>query len=459
MENGQNVYDIPANIPPPLERTAELLRGIIQKAAKSPRNTQKILHLISRSIKILNTLRAPFSEPPSDLYERITAMESLSKLEFGTACVIYKGVEGNLFNPPTDWKDDLDEVARVDDHLWVGLIAHDLWTNGKNLGRAQEAERTATQLLELPTSRMEASQRKRDIEATMTFWEHAQEGAPSSVGRFSNSSKPSVGLHRSGSSSRRPSSPVPSRRGSPAPRGTPSGVEPLREGFSTNDRVIFEEVPRGVTSQQTAILTRRKTYDGSPLPQNERVGSAGTAPSITSMRVPLSRASELSLLGDTFSDQGNYTQAEQYYTQAKEIFARFGDDLGRASTLKALGDLYSAQSQYAQAEELYTQTKEVYASLGNDQGLASTLKTLGDFYSAQSNYAQAEELYTQAKEIYASLGDDQGRANTLKALGDLYSAQSQYAQAEEPYTQAEEIYARLGNHHGLARMLEAIGSF
>lgn len=30
-----------------------------------------------------------------------------------------------------DWKADLEEVARVDDHLWVGLIAHDMWNSGK----------------------------------------------------------------------------------------------------------------------------------------------------------------------------------------------------------------------------------------------------------------------------------------------------------------------------------------
>lgn len=81
METERAVYDIPADIPLPLEHAAELLRGLVQTASKSPRNTQKMLHLVSRSIEILDTLCAPFSEPPSDIYEMITALESLRKLE------------------------------------------------------------------------------------------------------------------------------------------------------------------------------------------------------------------------------------------------------------------------------------------------------------------------------------------------------------------------------------------
>ncbi|KIO16874.1 hypothetical protein M407DRAFT_12606 [Tulasnella calospora MUT 4182] len=171
-----------------------------------------MLHLVSRGIEILITLRGPFSEPPSDLYEMIAAMESLGKLEFilmeaqglieqeaalpvtyteeskATWRVRRDRLNGLLieahapeFNPPTGWKEDLDEVARVDDHLWVGLIAHDMWNNGKDVGQAQEAERTAAKLLELPTSPKEADSRERDIEMTMTSWEQNRKDASGSV--------------------------------------------------------------------------------------------------------------------------------------------------------------------------------------------------------------------------------------------------------------------------------------
>ena len=80
MDDVVAAFDIPQDIPPPLEHSAELLRGIILTASKMPRNTQKTLHIVSRGIEITNALRAPFSEVPSNLDEMIKAMESLRKI-------------------------------------------------------------------------------------------------------------------------------------------------------------------------------------------------------------------------------------------------------------------------------------------------------------------------------------------------------------------------------------------
>ncbi|KAG8967693.1 hypothetical protein FRC05_001951 [Tulasnella sp. 425] len=243
METEDAVYDILEDIPPPLEHTAELLKSIIQTASSSPRNTQKILHLVSRGVEILQALRTPFSEPgPSDFYEMIVAMESVRKLELilmearslieqeATLPTSYTEeskatwgvrrdklhdllVEAHApeFNPPNDWEKALEDVARVDDHLWVGMIAHDIWNGGSNLELAKEVERTAAKLLELKDN-----SRKQDIERIMMGWEPSRTDAHSPPRSLRDFPMPLRSLG-SGSRNSRSNSPVPSRQDSPAP--------------------------------------------------------------------------------------------------------------------------------------------------------------------------------------------------------------------------------------------------
>ncbi|KAG8924867.1 hypothetical protein FRC01_010957 [Tulasnella sp. 417] len=304
MEIEQPVYGIPTDIPPPLEHAAELLTGMVQTASKSPRNTQKILHLISRGIEILNMLRTPFSKPPSDLYEMITAMESLRKLEFilmearnlierEAVLPVYYTQESAAtwftrrdrlrdllieahaleFNPPTDWKEDLEEVVRVDDHLWVGLIAHDLWNSGKDVGHAQDVERIATKLLEPPASPKdkEASSRQRDIERAMMAWERARKDPNSSASPFFNLLMPRFGFLR-GFGTTRSASAVPTRQGSPVPRN--SLPEALREVPSQQ---IAIWAPSSLPRHSTRINSAEGAHQTNSMPRSSPVADFSPA--------------------------------------------------------------------------------------------------------------------------------------------------------------------------------------
>ncbi|KAG8949835.1 hypothetical protein FRC00_007946 [Tulasnella sp. 408] len=180
------VQDVLQDISPPLELSWGLLKDIIETASDLPRNTQKTLHFILRVTEILKALHKPFSEPPLDLDDMMTAMESLRTLErtligakgliekeaklsttysdeskstwFAHREKLYKlvtAVYASEFDPPDGWEEELQEAARVDDHLWIGLIAHDMWDKS-DLKDAELAEQLAAKLLEEPQNDKEA---------------------------------------------------------------------------------------------------------------------------------------------------------------------------------------------------------------------------------------------------------------------------------------------------------------
>lgn len=81
MDTEITAQDVLQDISPPLELSWGLLKEIIETAADLPRNTQKTLHFILRVTEILKALHKPFSVPPIDLDDMMTAMESLRTLE------------------------------------------------------------------------------------------------------------------------------------------------------------------------------------------------------------------------------------------------------------------------------------------------------------------------------------------------------------------------------------------
>ncbi len=173
-------------------------------------------------------------------------------------------------------------------------------------------------------------------------------------------------------------------------------------------------------------------------------------------------------LGRFYYDQGQLSQAEEYYKKALELNPK------NEETYVELGWLYYDQGQSFQAEEYYKKALElnpkdegVYVGLGwfyRDQGQL--------FHQAEEYYKKALELNPKNEETYVKLGRlyyDQGQPlqaeecykkalelnpkneETYVKLGRLYRDQGQSLQAEEYYKKAlelnpknEETYVKLG---------------
>ncbi|KIO23197.1 hypothetical protein M407DRAFT_27345 [Tulasnella calospora MUT 4182] len=162
-------------------------------------------------------------------------------------------------------------------------------------------------------------------------------------------------------------------------------------------------------------------------------------------------------LGDVFYAQTKDTEAEVCYAQGRDILIRSGNYQGLAHTLRGLGDICCCQSKYSEAEGCYIQARDIYIGIGDVQGQANALQGLGDVYCCQSKHPEAAGCYTQAQDIFARIGDDQGRAHVLRGLGDVYRFQSKYPATEECYFKARDIYDRIGDELGRANSLHSLG--
>jgi tetratricopeptide (TPR) repeat protein len=120
----------------------------------------------------------------------------------------------------------------------------------------------------------------------------------------------------------------------------------------------------------------------------------------------------LGVLGYFYSEQKEYSKAEEYYLKAVKS--------GDTGALRNLGNLYFEQKEYSKAEEYYQK-----AVKSGDTGV---LRNLGILYQEQKEYNKAEEYYLKAVKS--------GDTGALRNLGNLYFEQKEYNKAEKYYLKA-----------------------
>ncbi|KAG9038121.1 hypothetical protein FS837_001312 [Tulasnella sp. UAMH 9824] len=172
----------------------------------------------------------------------------------------------------------------------------------------------------------------------------------------------------------------------------------------------------------------------------------------------LGRAGALRSLGDAYYLSGQSSNAEAAYVEARDIFARMEDQLGFAQATVGLGYLYYTTGQGLNAEVSFNQALQIHLSIGNELGVAHALRGLGDVHRTNREYAKAEKSYIEARNIYDRLGSDLDSANALENLGTVYRLTDQYAKAESCYADARDRFLRIGYQRGYAITLQHLGA-
>ncbi|KAH6985405.1 hypothetical protein EDB80DRAFT_224855 [Ilyonectria destructans] len=159
-------------------------------------------------------------------------------------------------------------------------------------------------------------------------------------------------------------------------------------------------------------------------------------------------------LGNLYSDQGKFKEAEEMYERALQGKEKA---LGphHTSTLRTvnnLGNLYLGQGRFKEAEEMYKRALDgKEKALGPYHTLTlDTVNNLGILYLGQGRFKEAEEMYKRALEgNEKALGPHHtSTLRTVNNLGLLYSGQGKFKGAEEMYKRALEGREKaLGPHH------------
>jgi len=154
---------------------------------------------------------------------------------------------------------------------------------------------------------------------------------------------------------------------------------------------------------------------------------------------PLVEASIRQTMGNTYTELGQYPQAEQQLERAFDLRHRILGDEHRDTldTLNDLALLYFEQGKYAQAEPLSSKVLEIERRVLGEEH-PDTLEAMGNLatlYLYEGKYAQAEPLFSKAVEVNRRVRGEEHRETlaVMSNLAGLYQDQGRYPQAEQLY--------------------------
>ena len=162
-------------------------------------------------------------------------------------------------------------------------------------------------------------------------------------------------------------------------------------------------------------------------------------------------------LGMVAQKQRQWTQAEEYCQKALQIYIDFDDRYRQAGTYHNLGRVAQEQRQWTQAEEYYQKALQIYIDFDDRYSQAGIYLNLGIVAQGQRQWTQAEEYYQKALQIYIDFDDRYSQASTYHNLGIVAQEQRQWTQAEEYYQKALQIYIDFDDRYSQAGIYLNLG--
>ncbi len=102
------------------------------------------------------------------------------------------------------------------------------------------------------------------------------------------------------------------------------------------------------------------------------------------------------LIGNVLIDQGLPSKAQEYYSQALELFQGINNKRGTARCLNNLGVANAERGEYEKALEYYNRALDFYKEIEDKVGEGAVINNLGEVYRFRGEYEEAEYLYRRS---------------------------------------------------------------
>ena len=173
------------------------------------------------------------------------------------------------------------------------------------------------------------------------------------------------------------------------------------------------------------------------------------------------------LLGNLYTDDGRYQDAETAYNKAIKVYKPLAEKYDGyqpylAECLINLGDLYKIINRYKKAEEIYKQADEIYEGLARKDPAnymadrARTSLGMGLLYWDTDRYDEAKQKLESAQKTYKELvstGKSEYRSDLAAShvsLSDLFKDTDKYEDAKTQIDEAIKIYEELAEENAYA---------
>jgi len=166
-------------------------------------------------------------------------------------------------------------------------------------------------------------------------------------------------------------------------------------------------------------------------------------------------------LGQVLELVGEWDEAVEVNQQAESLASRLDVVLARARAQRSLGGLMRKQGEYGDAEEWLTHARESYQQIGEDAGVSHVLADIGEIYRLQGKYAEARNFYDESLSLAGNIAEPRDRqavrAHALKGAGTVATWQGDYVLARELNQESLALRRELGDTPGVATLLNNLG--
>jgi signal transduction histidine kinase len=163
-------------------------------------------------------------------------------------------------------------------------------------------------------------------------------------------------------------------------------------------------------------------------------------------------------IGLTYKNQGDYSEALDYYSRALNIWEEMGDRRNIAGCHINFGTVYALLGNYTEALNHYNASLIVCKELGFKKGIAYNYDNMGIIYKNQGQYAKALDNYSDAIKIFEALGDKYEQSGSYNNLAIVYEIQGNYTEALKNALTSLSIAEETGNRRGASAAYSEIGN-
>lgn len=150
----------------------------------------------------------------------------------------------------------------------------------------------------------------------------------------------------------------------------------------------------------------------------------------------LLQADALFQIGRNAMERNNYPSAQQWLTQALNLYQKIGEQPAIASTYRQLGLTFRYQSNYSVALEYLYMALAIFQQQGLTRDVASVHNSLGIVLEKMGQFTEAARYHQLALETNYQLNDASGIASALYNLADIRRVMGDLTLALDYFEQA-----------------------
>jgi len=153
---------------------------------------------------------------------------------------------------------------------------------------------------------------------------------------------------------------------------------------------------------------------------------------VLTIKPPLRNSKRVCLLtaiGEVLLYQGNFQQAQRYYSEMAELTKALHSRNEESRALQGLGDIAHFTGEYPRARELYLESLALYREVQNTFGVGWTLDRLGNVAFDQGLVAEALAYYSESLAVFEALPRLMGVAHARAKLGLIALEEGRAAEA------------------------------